>query len=86
MTTEKEIMKDMITAFKQSFCQIIDNIRQMETTLELIEEGLSTLESILEEINGKICPTQQVNEMLERMQDFLLKEKQNNDGAGCSKD
>lgn len=64
----------MIKAFKQSYSGIVTH-SSIQIHLQEIEEEFTELESILEEMNLRINPSHQLNNMLERMQEFIIREK-----------
>ena len=80
--------RELVNAFKQSYSELLAHFESVQVIfnhhMEQIEIEFNNLESILEDINFKISPTQQVNNMLDKMHEFLTKEQETNDGAGCS--
>ena len=73
----------MLSAFKQSYSGILTHIESIQIHIQEIEEEFTELEAILEELNQRVHPTHHINNMLHRMEEFIMQEK-NENGAGSS--
>ena len=73
----------MLTAFKQSYSEILTHIESIQIHLQEMEEEFLELESILEELNQRIKPSHHINNMLHKMEKIIMQEK-NDPGAGSS--